>query len=164
MAGGGSLMDIGIYALNAARYRHRRGAGRGQRDDALDAERSRASRRSRRTINFQLRFPSGILANCSSSYGVNLQPHPRRRSRADRPSSSRRPATPACACGSCTGGAVEERILPQRDHFATEMDHFAECVLDNTEPLTPGEEGLKDLKVMMAIYEAARSGKTIKLA
>ena len=43
------------------------------------------------------------------------------------------------------------------------MDHFSECVLNNTEPLTPGEEGLKDLRAMMAIYEAARTGRTIKL-
>jgi predicted dehydrogenase len=61
------------------------------------------------------------------------------------------------------GGAIEERILPQRDHFALEMDHFASCIVNNTEPLTPGEEGLKDLRVMMAIYEAARNGGTIAL-
>ena len=35
--------------------------------------------------------------------------------------------------------------------------------MDGQEPLTPGEEGLRDLKLMMAIYEAARSGKTVKL-
>ena len=61
------------------------------------------------------------------------------------------------------GGSIEERVLPQRDHFALEMDHMSASVLNNTEPLTPGEEGLKDLKVMMAIYEAARTGKTVKL-
>jgi predicted dehydrogenase len=44
------------------------------------------------------------------------------------------------------------------------MDHFAECILKNTPSLTPGEEGLKDLKVMMAIYEAARTGRTIALS
>jgi predicted dehydrogenase len=43
------------------------------------------------------------------------------------------------------------------------MDHMSGCVMENREPLTPGEEGLRDLKIMMAIYEAARSGKTVKL-
>jgi predicted dehydrogenase len=43
------------------------------------------------------------------------------------------------------------------------MDHFAECVLNDREPLTPGEEGLKDLRIMMAIYEAARTGRTVRL-
>jgi predicted dehydrogenase len=61
------------------------------------------------------------------------------------------------------GGAVEERSQPVRDHFASEMDHFSECVMSDTEPLTPGEEGLRDLKVMTAIYEAARAGRTVKL-
>ena len=43
------------------------------------------------------------------------------------------------------------------------MDHLSECVMDAKQPLTPGEEGLRDLKLMMAIYEAARSGKTVNL-
>ena len=36
--------------------------------------------------------------------------------------------------------------------------------MNNTEPLTPGEEGLKDMKIIEAIYESARTGKPIKLA
>ena len=40
------------------------------------------------------------------------------------------------------GGSIEERILPQRDHFALEMDHLSQCVMNGTEPLTPGEDGL----------------------
>ena len=61
------------------------------------------------------------------------------------------------------GNVLEERSLPQRDHFALEMDHLSECVMSEKQPLTPGEEGLRDLKLMMAIYEAARSGRTVKL-
>jgi glucose-fructose oxidoreductase len=61
------------------------------------------------------------------------------------------------------GGATEDRDLPQRDHFALQMDHLSECVMENKAPLTPGEEGLRDLTIMMAIYEAAKTGKTVKL-
>ena len=43
------------------------------------------------------------------------------------------------------------------------MDHMSGCVMENKEPLTPGEEGLRDLTIMMGIYEAARTGKTVKL-
>jgi glucose-fructose oxidoreductase len=43
------------------------------------------------------------------------------------------------------------------------MDHLSECIMTDKEPLTPGEEGLRDLRIMMAIYEAAKSGKTVKL-
>ena len=58
---------------------------------------------------------------------------------------------------------TEERSLPERDHFALEMDHMSNCVMENKDPLTPGEEGLRDLTIMTAIYEAARTGKTVKL-
>jgi predicted dehydrogenase len=113
-------------------------------------------------ITFQLRFPSGLLANCTSSYGGNLN---RFRVTKPRGSAELDPASSYTGLRMRVfrGGTIEERILPQRDHFALEMDHFAGCILNGTEPLTPGEEGLKDLTVMMAVYEAARSGRTIAL-
>ena len=43
------------------------------------------------------------------------------------------------------------------------MDHMSQCVMENKTPLTPGEEGLRDLKLITAIYEAAGSGKTVKV-
>jgi predicted dehydrogenase len=39
--------------------------------------------------------------------------------------------------------------------FQLEAEHFAECVLENKEPKTPGEEGLKDMEVIEKIYAAA---------
>jgi glucose-fructose oxidoreductase len=161
MAGGGSLMDIGIYALNAARYLS------GEEPVAVNAMMHSTPNDPRfveveENITFQLRFPSGILANCTSSYGGSFN---RFRVTKPRGSAELDPASSYTGLRMRVfrGGAIEERSLPQRDHFALEMDHLAGCILDNTEPLTPGEEGLKDLKVMMAIYEAARSGRTITL-
>jgi predicted dehydrogenase len=43
------------------------------------------------------------------------------------------------------------------------MEHMSQCVMEDKTPLTPGEEGLRDLKIMMAIYEAARTGNTVRL-
>jgi len=40
---------------------------------------------------------------------------------------------------------------------------MSDCVMQNKEPLTPGEEGVRDSKTMMKIYEAAQSRQTIKL-
>ena len=161
MAGGGSLMDIGIYALNAARYLS------GEEPVAINAMMHSTPNDPRfkeveENITFQLQFPSGILANCTSSYGVNLG-----RFRVFKPRGSFE-LDPASSYTGLRmrvfrGGSIEERILPQRDHFALEMDHLSQCVMNGTEPLTPGEEGLKDLTAMMAIYEAARSGKTARL-
>jgi predicted dehydrogenase len=115
------------------------------------------------TINFQLRFPSGALANCTSSYGFAGQN--RYRVIATKGWFELEPATSYTGLRMRVrrGNVLEERTPPQRDHFALEMDHLSECVMDGKQPLTPGEEGLRDLKLMMAIYEAARSGRTVKL-
>jgi predicted dehydrogenase len=162
LAGGGSLMDIGIYSLNAARYLT------GEEPTEINAMLYTTPgdirfKEVEEAINFQLRFPSGILANCTSSYGYSNQN--RYRVVTTKGWFELEPAT------SYTGlrmrlqhdDVIEERLLPVRDHFALEMDHLSECVMQNKEPLTPGEEGLRDLTIMAGIYEAARSGKTVKL-
>ena len=160
MAGGGSLMDIGIYSLQAARYIS------GEEPAEITAVTYTTPgdvrfKEVEETIDFQLRFPSGILANCTSSYGYAGQN--RYRVIATKGWFELEPAT------SYTGlrmkvrrnNATEDRDLPQKDHFALEMDHMSECVLEGKDPLTPGEEGLRDLRIMMKIYEACRTGKAV---
>ena len=161
-AGGGSLMDIGIYALQAARYLS------GEEPTEVNALMYSAPNDPRFTeveenINFQLRFPSGILANCTSSYGYDSQSH--YRVIGTKGWLEMEPATVYRGLRMRVhhDGVTEERSLPVLDHFALEMDHMSECVMQNKEPLTPGEEGLRDLNVMMAVYLAARTGKTVKL-
>src|SRR5882762_8736950 len=162
LAGGGSLMDIGIYSLQAARYLS------GEEPTEVNAVMYNTPGDPRfkeveETVNFQLRFPSGVLANCTSSYGYAGQNHYRVVGTEGwlemDPATSYRDLRMRVHRRNVT----EERALPERDHFALEMDHMAGCVMENKEPLTPGEEGLRDLKIMMAIYEAARLGKTVKL-
>ena len=161
MAGGGSLMDIGIYSLNAARYLS------GEEPAEVEAMVASAPGDPRfveveENVTFQLRFPSGVLANCASSYGAGMN-----RFRVFEPGGSAE-LEPALIYGGLRmrvfrGSSIEERRLPVVDHFEAEMDHFSECVMKGTEPLTPGEEGLRDLRIMMAIYEAAAGGKAVKL-
>jgi len=162
LAGGGSLMDIGIYALQAARYLS------GEEPAELNAVMYSTPGDPRfkeveETLNFQLRFPSGVLANCTSSYGYAWQSHYRVVG-----TDAWLEMDPATVYQGLRmkvhrGDVTQEKELPVRDHFALEMDHMSECVMENKEPLTPGEEGLRDLKVMMAIYDAANTGKTVKL-
>src|SRR5438093_797916 len=61
------------------------------------------------------------------------------------------------------GNTIEEKELPVVDHFASEMDHMSDCVMQNKQPLTPGEEGLRDITLIHAVYESARTGKTVKV-
>jgi predicted dehydrogenase len=162
LAGGGSLMDIGIYSLQAARYV----TGEEPSEATALVHSTPGDERFREveeTINFQLRFPSGVLANCTSSYGFAGQN--RYRVIGAKAWAELEPATSYSGLRLYVrkGNATEERTLPQRDHFALQMDHLSECVMDGKDVLTPGEEGLKDLRIMMALYEAARSGRTVKL-
>ncbi len=162
LAGGGSLMDIGIYALNASRYLS------GEEPTEVNAmvyttPNDPRFKEVEEHITFQLRFPSGILANCSSSYGYFHQSHFRVMG-----TEARLEMDPATWYSGLRlwierGNTIDQRDLPVVDHFTTEMDHMSDCVMQNKEPLTPGEEGLRDLTIMMAIYEAAKSGRTVKL-
>ena len=161
MAGGGSLMDIGIYALQAARYIS------GEEPTEVNAVEYTTPNDPRfkeveETINFQLRFPSGVLANCVSSYGAGFN---RFRGVATKGWFQLEPGLSYSGLRMHVGHSnkMEERMHGVRDHFASEMEHMSECVMENKEPLTPGEEGVRDLKIMMAIYEAAKTGKTMKL-
>jgi len=162
LAGGGSLMDIGIYSLQAARYIT------GEEPAEINAQMYSTPSDVRfkeveEAINFQLRFPSGVLANCTSSYGYSGQN--RYRVIATTGWFELEPATSYTGQRMRVrrGGSVEERDIQPRDHFAAEMDHMSECVMNDKAPLTPGEEGLRDLTIMTAIYEAARTGRTVKL-
>ena len=162
LAGGGSLMDIGIYALQAARYLS------GEEPTQVNAMMYSTPGDPRfkeveEAINFQLRFPSGILAQCTSSYGYAWQSHYRVVK-----SEGWLEMDPATAYSGLRmrvhhGNTIEEKDLPVVDHFAAEMEHMSSCVMENKEPLTPGEEGLRDLTIMKAIYEAASTGTTVKL-
>jgi predicted dehydrogenase len=161
LAGGGSLMDIGIYALNAARYLT------GEEPTEINAMMYNAPGDPRfkeveETINFQLRFPSGAMANCTSSYGYSPQSH--YRVVGTKGWLEMDPATwyRGLRMKVHRGNVTEEKEIGERDHFAAEMDHMSQCVMENKEPLTPGEEGLRDIILMMAIYEAAKTGKTVK--
>src|SRR5438876_3298795 len=162
LAGGGSLMDIGIYALNATRYLT------GEEPTEVNAmiystPDDPRFKEVEEHVNFQLRFPSGILANCSSSYGYFHQSHFRVMG-----TEARLEMDPATWYSGLRmwierDNKIEQIDLPEVDHFTAEMDHMSDCVMNEKLPLTPGEEGLRDLTLMAGIYEAARSGKTVKL-
>ena len=161
LAGGGSLMDIGIYALNAVRYLS------GQEPTEVYATSYSTPNDPRfkeveETIAFELRFDSGLLASCLSSYGLGcnrfrvygtkgqIESEPFLSYQGDR-------------LWQIRGPQKEEVEIDRANHFASEMDDFSRCILDDKPSSTPGEEGLKDLKIMMAVYESARKGQTVKI-
>jgi len=57
-----------------------------------------------------------------------------------------------------------EIAYPSIDLFAAELDDFALSILEGRPARLPGEEGLRDVRIMQAIYESARSGRSVRLA
>ncbi|HEY1628474.1 MAG TPA: Gfo/Idh/MocA family oxidoreductase [Tepidisphaeraceae bacterium] len=163
LAGGGPLMDIGIYALQACRYLS------GEEPIEINAMTHTTPDDPRfkeveETCAWQMRFPSGVLANCTTSYNYSGQN--RHRAVGTTGSIDMEPAT-GYGGNKLTlharGKPPELIDIADISQFAAEMDHFSDCVLNNKTPKTPGEEGLRDVRLMMAIYEAAASGKTVKV-
>lgn len=161
-AGGGSMMDIGIYAVSAARYLS------GEEPILINATEhtDKADPRFKEvedTIHFHMEFPSGVIASCISSYTANLN---RFRVYAQRGSFEMEPAwnSSGLRLRVMRGNIVEQRYLPQRDHFALMMDHLAQSAAANTAPLTNGADGRNDMRVIEAVYESVRTGRPVKLA
>ncbi|MGE5659635.1 MAG: Gfo/Idh/MocA family protein [Actinomycetota bacterium] len=163
LAGGGSLPDIGIYSLNAARYLT------GEEPSEVSAMIYSTPNDSRfleveENVNFILRFPSGVLANCTSSYGYSDTK--RIQVFGSEGTLELNPATDYYQHRLFLSKEKvrEERNIDEKNQFALEMDHLSECIMQNRQPKTPGEEGLQDIRLIQTIYEAAQTGRKIQLA
>lgn len=156
LSGGGSLVDLGIYPLNTIRWIA------GEEPASFAAQVATKIHDGRFTeveesVSFTMKFPSGLLASSGSSYGYvapaflsidgtrgNLW------------------VEPAFLYdglkyrGNTIHGPVSEASAGKLPYqFTAEADHFADCVRNNLEPATPGEEGLRDMLAMEGIYRAA---------
>jgi predicted dehydrogenase len=49
------------------------------------------------------------------------------------------------------------------DQFAAELLYFADCVLKGTMPEPSGEQGLQDVRIVQALYESAETGKVVQI-
>ncbi len=163
LSGGGSMMDIGIYSLNAARYLT------GEEPVEVTAVEStdRSDPRFRTVedrISFLLRFPSGIIADCISSYSTG---HNSYRINGAQGWIGMEPATPYAGQSMTIrkDGVTAPRTLPAptKNQFAGQLDHLAECILTDKTPIVPGEEGLADMRVIEAIYQSAAQGRSIRI-
>ncbi|HEY0738845.1 MAG TPA: Gfo/Idh/MocA family oxidoreductase [Herpetosiphonaceae bacterium] len=155
LAGGGSLVDIGIYSLNAARW------FTGEEPAGIQATQYSTPGDSRfreveESISFVLRFPGGVIANCLASYGVERCK--RYRLLGSEGWLDLDPATEYHGNRLVVGTAKgrEERIVEAGNQFAREIDHLSQCVQEGREPETDGQMGLRDVELIQAIYQAAR--------
>ena len=160
LAGGGPLMDVGIYAVQFAEMLAEQYpvAVTGMTPIKSDPVKSKDVEES---MTFELKFANGISASCTTTYKVNGLD--RATAYAERGSFG---LTPAFDYYGIKGWRSDGKPLdaPQVDQFATEMDNFAECIINNRPTSVAGEMGLRDVRTMMALYESARTGRTVALA
>jgi predicted dehydrogenase len=160
LSGGGSMMDIGIYSVNGARYMT------GEEPVWVTAEETKTNTEKFKegvdeTIQFQLGFPSGAVASCLSTYSMNNLD--RFFVNAEKGFAELLPAT---GYGPIKGRTNKGELnKPHITHQTVQMEEMAGIILEGKQPIVPvdGEEGVRDLKVIEAIYQAARTGRKVTI-
>jgi predicted dehydrogenase len=167
LAGGGALPDVGLYCINAARFL----SGEEPVEVIGNTWSTPGDARFKEveeSCQFILRFPSGFIASCSTSYAAHKSQFFRLNG-----SDAWAEMDPAYAyhglklkVSRVVDGKEQASDIQveEKNQFAAEMDHFAQCVQQNKDVHTPGEEGLQDQRIMEAIYESARIHKPVKLS
>ena len=160
LAGGGAMMDIGIYAINGARYMI------GEEPIWVTAQETKTNPEKFKpgvdeTIQFQLGFPSGAVASCLSTYTMNNLD--RFFLNAEKGFAEMLPSTGYGPIKARTNKG--ELNHPHVTHQTVQMDEMAGIILEGKTPIVPvdGEEGLKDLKIIDAIFLAVKTGKKVPL-
>lgn len=157
LAGGGPLMDVGIYCIQGALYTV------GELPVAVSARflpRTDSQKFSEveQGIEWEMEFPSAVKAVCQSSYSEEGD--------LLRAETSRGwfELQPAYAYGGLKGKTSEGvMMIAPLNQQAAQMDDFALCVQNNSETRVPGEMGLRDVQILYAIYESAESGRRVEL-
>ena len=157
LSGGGPLMDLGIYCIQASRYIL------GEEPIAVTAQFGTVNDKNRfseteESISWQMEFPSGAVANCNTSCGYNID---RLYASADEGSFELSPALSYGPFeGKTSNGVLKFPVINQQQ---TQMDEICKLLLENKKLPNhiTGEEGLKDIKVINAIYKSAESAKKV---
>lgn len=116
---------------------------------------------------FTMQFPSGVMAQCLSGYSAHRSS--RFRVLSERGWTGLDPAFSYEGNQLRIGRRVGQeegsdlRTVENKNQFALEIDHLSEAILENKAVKTPGEEGLRDHRIMKAIYQSAREQRPIAL-
>jgi predicted dehydrogenase len=161
--GGGPIYDLGVYCINAARYLFR-----AEPEEVFAFHASGNDDRFSEVpemTSVTLRFPADRLASFTCSFGA-----------ADRSTyevvgtKGVLKMDPAYSMtgeikGEITIGEKTRKLnFPKRDQFGPELVYFSDCILNNREPEPNGAEGMADIRILNAILESAKSGKSVSIA
>ncbi len=155
--GGGAMMDMGVYALQACRY------AAGEEPVSVSAQtfltRPDIFKDTDEITTFQLQFPSGAVANAHTSFANNMNHLEVRYER------GWLKVDPFQAYRGIQATTHEGPIqAPDINQQARQMDDTADAIVNKTPVRVPGEEGMRDMRIVEAIYRSiAAGGKTISL-
>lgn len=155
--GGGTMYDLGVYPLNAARY------ATGEEPISVIAKqmttRPEIFNETDETTHFTLEFPSGVIAHGKTSVGksmhelyVDCQ-------------KGWYTLSPFSMYSGVQGKTSDGILINQKidNQQARQMDDDALSIINNTEVMVSGQEGLKDIRIVEAIYKSAKIGSKINL-
>ena len=156
--GGGSLYDIGVYCINAARYLFRAepkevvavSVNSGVKALAEIDESTAAILRfdGERVASFVTSFNAGDVAEyriVGTKGDIHVDPAYE--------------YAEGLGYTLTVGGKAQRKTIGKRDQFAPELLHFSDCILRDRAPEPSGEEGLQDVRIVQALYESAEIGK-----
>ncbi|MBS1955152.1 MAG: Gfo/Idh/MocA family oxidoreductase [Cyanobacteria bacterium SZAS-4] len=160
--GGGPLMDIGIYCINASRYIFQDEptevlAFSAQSSDPRFAE-------IEESVSAVMKFPGERLAAFTCSFGAEAMG--RYEVLGTKGLLTLDPAyeyADELQLKVKSGEEEQTMKLSKHDHFAPELLHFAECILEDKQPQPTGHEGLNDLRIIDAIRESIKTGRSAKI-
>jgi len=163
--GGGTLYDIGIYCINAARYLFEAEPTEVVAVSARGGDPRFAAPGVDEMTSAVLRFPGDRLATFTSSFGAadaaRVQVVGTEGDLVMDPAYEyAEPLTHRVTIG----GRSREKTFPKRDQFAPELVYFSECIMTGEDPEPSGWEGLADVRVIRALYASADTGEPVRLA
>ena len=157
LAGGGPLMDLGIYCVQGFCYLSGMEpiavtAKEGPKTDPVKFSEVEES------LTWEFEMPNGLRAKGKTSYSENMNVL---RAEAEKGWFQLSPAFNYGGLkGETSTGKMEIQPVNQQ---AKQMDDFAVAIRDNRPSPVPGEMGRRDVRLLQAIYEAMRTGKRIEL-
>lgn len=160
--GGGTLYDIGIYCVNAARNLFR--------DEPFEVFCATASgddprfREIDEMASATLRFPGDRLASFTSSFGAtDVSQYRVVGTKGDLTLEPAYEYAGKLAHRLTIDGKTSKQTYPKRDQFAPELIHFSQCILEGRDPTPSGATGLADVRIIEALYRSARENRPVSI-
>lgn len=160
--GGGSLYDLGVYCINAARMVF---GAEPTEVCAFTVDGSRSGFPGvEETTSAALRFEGDRLATFTCSFGAaDVSSYRVVGTKGDIHVQPAYDYAEALAYTLTRGGKSTKKRGRRVDQFAAELLYFSDCVLEDKEPEPSADEGAWDLRIIDALYESARIGEKVAL-